>query len=853
MNSEQQQQRIMSYFIEEAQEHLQTIEQGVLDLQDVLADVERINELFRAAHSIKGGAAMLDLRSIQHISHRLEDYFKILKDNTGVEVDEKLKSLFLASCDRLHELLDYLQENYTIAEELAATKVAEVEPVFSDLESHLNDLVAALTKIEDTSWREQRAENDAYDRLMVSFHEGVADELRNMLQLFKHEDTQATRQQLQDVCDRLLNLADDLRIGGWQGLISTSKLAISNLTNPYLTLAQVIIRDIRQAQDLILAQRSQEISISDQLQGLAEVQESLATDDRSIDTFWEDRGSEEEFSNSLGIATENEEDLFGDLDIAAQAEDNDFLVGVETGSVEQPNDLDLELLEVDDFSSELESNSEDYNFDWDAVESNEAISNDDVSVQSLDNEAGFSDLLGDTEESVDQNEDEFLGDFADSSSFLQGEIDPTFDFSTTNNEVDESTINEDSLYASDDIDTGGEYDLDREYSLIETGDAYDLDVNSSIDDFEADELEVVSSFDGEFDFNDDLNDDLTDEEALDVNLEDIEVSLIEDSDMMDIAAVENFEAAEDIAAVSVSSVEDESDPFNIDIESSSDDDFELGELNEWEQADDIDPFAVTSTDEQSDMTAQDVVDSFTIDDSLGVVDADISSDEGNFVNSFPLDSSSDDSLELEEILEEDGGDLHGIAENVDVGDELSWREMPEMEEEALTVEEELVEAANFYALEEINEPANTQAEASHEDDANNLIVSSNVTDVIEDVDAMPELPDAVTPEFESSFLDDVPTSVDTNVPLIALAEKADDDLSEAFAVDELFELEALGFDLNDAEEEDNYALQGLAASDRMYNISSDEVSEPTQAQPEIQESTDNDLGMSDFFSEEANE
>ncbi|NJL42995.1 MAG: hypothetical protein HC935_05810, partial [Pseudanabaena sp. SU_2_4] len=74
-----------------------------------------------------------------------------------------------------------------------------------------------------------------------------------------------------------------------------------------------------------------------------------------------------------------------------------------------------------------------------------------------------------------------------------------------------------------------------------------------------------------------------------------------------------------------------------------------------------------------------------------------------------------------------------------------------------------------------------------------------------------------------------------------------------FAVDELFELEALGFDLNDAEEEDNYALQGIAASDRMYNISSDEVSEPTQAQPEIQESTDNDLGMSDFFSEEANE
>jgi len=35
MNSEQQQQRIMGYFIEEAREHLQTIEQGVLNLQEI--------------------------------------------------------------------------------------------------------------------------------------------------------------------------------------------------------------------------------------------------------------------------------------------------------------------------------------------------------------------------------------------------------------------------------------------------------------------------------------------------------------------------------------------------------------------------------------------------------------------------------------------------------------------------------------------------------------------------------------------------------------------------------------------------------------------------------------------------
>jgi len=64
MNSEQQQQRIMGYFIEEAREHLQTIEQGVLNLHNILDEPESINELFRAAHSIKGGAAMLGVGSV---------------------------------------------------------------------------------------------------------------------------------------------------------------------------------------------------------------------------------------------------------------------------------------------------------------------------------------------------------------------------------------------------------------------------------------------------------------------------------------------------------------------------------------------------------------------------------------------------------------------------------------------------------------------------------------------------------------------------------------------------------------------------------------------------------------------
>ena len=102
-------QKILGYFIEEAKEHLETLEQGILDLGNLVNNNEQMNEMFRAAHSIKGGAAMLGYSSIQKTAHRLEDAFKILKENP-IEVDQKLESLFLKGYDLLQVLIDKLQE-----------------------------------------------------------------------------------------------------------------------------------------------------------------------------------------------------------------------------------------------------------------------------------------------------------------------------------------------------------------------------------------------------------------------------------------------------------------------------------------------------------------------------------------------------------------------------------------------------------------------------------------------------------------------------------------------------------------------------------------------------------------------
>lgn len=132
---------IVRFFIEEGKEHLNTLENGLLDLPATVQNQEEIDEMFRAAHSVKGGAAMLGYSSIQKVAHRLEDYFKVLKEET-LPIDRKLESLFLQGVDSLRELLELLQSPFGLRDEDADEVFSRVEPAFVELEAHLKHLQA---------------------------------------------------------------------------------------------------------------------------------------------------------------------------------------------------------------------------------------------------------------------------------------------------------------------------------------------------------------------------------------------------------------------------------------------------------------------------------------------------------------------------------------------------------------------------------------------------------------------------------------------------------------------------------------------------------------------------------------
>ncbi len=290
----EQQQRIMGYFIEEAKDHLNTIEQGLLNLQVTIEDPELVNEVFRAAHSVKGGAAMLGLTSIQQTSHRLEDSFKILKE-CRVKVDQQLESLFLRIFDTLQGQLEQLSGPFGLTEELGEQMVRELEPVFQELNNHLGGLVGykvgdsdEINLLADSAGAMDRASfaassekflgsGFACDRaqghqgsMRLVFESDVPARMREMLQEFKQPESEESRGRLRGICGSLRRLGEEFNLSCWMGLIEAGERAIDNRENSYRTLAPVVIKEIKQAQDLVLSGMESEIVVGAKLGELAQ-------------------------------------------------------------------------------------------------------------------------------------------------------------------------------------------------------------------------------------------------------------------------------------------------------------------------------------------------------------------------------------------------------------------------------------------------------------------------------------------------------------------------------------------------------------------------------------------------------
>ena len=99
----------LEIFIDETQEHLQDLSQHLMILEEEPENADTINEIFRAAHSLKGMAGTMGYKRMQHLTHIMENVFSEIR-NGKMNVTSDLVDILFDCLDALQAYLDNIQQ-----------------------------------------------------------------------------------------------------------------------------------------------------------------------------------------------------------------------------------------------------------------------------------------------------------------------------------------------------------------------------------------------------------------------------------------------------------------------------------------------------------------------------------------------------------------------------------------------------------------------------------------------------------------------------------------------------------------------------------------------------------------------
>ncbi len=98
----------LEIFLDESKEHLQTLSDQLMILEQEPENMDTINEIFRAAHSLKGMAGTMGYKRMQALTHEMENVFSEVRNNT-IKVQDNMVDILFQCLDALEEYVDNIQ------------------------------------------------------------------------------------------------------------------------------------------------------------------------------------------------------------------------------------------------------------------------------------------------------------------------------------------------------------------------------------------------------------------------------------------------------------------------------------------------------------------------------------------------------------------------------------------------------------------------------------------------------------------------------------------------------------------------------------------------------------------------
>jgi len=157
-------------FIEEVNELLEQVEYSLIDVEDTGFTIDIVNTLFRAFHTIKGSAAMLELDVISNLTHKIEDLLDPIREGVvDIEIytSQYVDVIFKAK-DQLNEYLNYILNDQDII------KNDDIDILIKDLKSKISN---QENKVKILSPDKNNLEESLYDIILIptinAFNNGI--------------------------------------------------------------------------------------------------------------------------------------------------------------------------------------------------------------------------------------------------------------------------------------------------------------------------------------------------------------------------------------------------------------------------------------------------------------------------------------------------------------------------------------------------------------------------------------------------------------------------------------------------------------------------------------------------------
>lgn len=138
-------QQYLNMFIEESKEHLQSMNECLLNLEKSTNDKNLLNEIFRVSHTIKGMAATMGFTNMADLTHEMENLLHEIR-NDEIKINTEIIDLLFKCLDTLEEHVQYIRNEGEEGNIESTSLVSKIRDIISNKDLKLEDSVDNINK-----------------------------------------------------------------------------------------------------------------------------------------------------------------------------------------------------------------------------------------------------------------------------------------------------------------------------------------------------------------------------------------------------------------------------------------------------------------------------------------------------------------------------------------------------------------------------------------------------------------------------------------------------------------------------------------------------------------------------------